>query len=149
MHAVRNIQENSLIQDSVKWTLLLDFINAFNSIDREVMLSEVRTRLPGLSAWLQYCFSSPSSLLFGVHQIESCCGVQQGDPFGPLVFALTHHPIIQRITKQVPNLLANVWYMDDGRLCMLCGAAEDLQSILAIIEELGSYRELYLKGRGT
>ena len=45
------------------------------------------------------------------------CGVQQGDPLGPLGFALALHPIIERIQAEVPGLLANAWYLDDGTLC--------------------------------
>ena len=66
VHALRNTQENVSIQDSDKWVLLLDFANPFNSIDREIMLSEVQSRLPGLSAWFQFCYSNPSSFLFGI-----------------------------------------------------------------------------------
>ena len=33
-----------------KWTLLLDFTNAFNSIDRSQMFEEVRSQVPALSA---------------------------------------------------------------------------------------------------
>ena len=38
--------------DNDRWTLLLDFSNAFNSINREAMFREFRRRLPGLSAWM-------------------------------------------------------------------------------------------------
>ena len=123
IHALRNTQKNVSTQDSDKWVLLLDFANAFNSIDREIMQSEVQSRLPGLSAWFQFCYSNPSSLLFGTHTLDSCCGLHQGDPLGPLGFALTLHPIIERIAMEVPHLLANVWYMDDG---ILCGSGDDL-----------------------
>ena len=43
--------------------------------------------------------------------------------------------------EEVPNLLANVWYLHEGTLC---GAAEDLQTALDIIEEMGPSRGLYL-----
>ena len=65
--ASRNTQENDSIQDSDKWVLLLDFANAFNSIDRGIILSEVQSCMPGLTAWFQFCYSNPSSLLFCTH----------------------------------------------------------------------------------
>ncbi|CAI8020295.1 hypothetical protein GBAR_LOCUS12142, partial [Geodia barretti] len=37
---------------------------------------------------------------------SSCCGVQQGDPLGPLAFALVLHPIIEKyqgVGPQPPN----------------------------------------------
>ena len=71
----------------------------------------------------------------------SCCGVQQGDPLGPLGFALALQPIVEKVKKKVPGLLINVWYLDDGTLC---GSAEDLLKALAIIEEEGPSRGLNL-----
>ena len=75
------------------------------------------------------------------HTILSCSGVQQGDPLGPLGFALTLHPILERIKQEVPDLLLNSWYLDDGTLC---GSIADLCAALAIIEEDGPARGLFL-----
>ena len=33
----------------LKWTLLLDFSNAFNNVRRESMFQEVRARIPSVS----------------------------------------------------------------------------------------------------
>ena len=60
--------------------------------------------------------------------IHSCCGVQQGDPLGPLGFALTLHPIVERIKAEVPDLLLNALYLDDG---MLVGFSVDLIEVHA------------------
>lgn len=54
----------------------LDFRNAFNTIDRIVVLREARTQFPALVRW------APSTLRFGQEQLLSCAGVQQGDPLG-------------------------------------------------------------------
>ena len=51
------------------------------------------------------------------------------------------HPIVERIKREVPNLLVNVWYLDDGTLC---GSPEDLVKALSIIEEDGPARGLIL-----
>ena len=42
---------------------------------------------------------------------------------------------------EVPHLLANVWYMDDG---ILCGSGDDLLKALDIGEEIGPSRGLQL-----
>ena len=126
------------------WSLLLDFSNAFNCIDREVMFAETRIHIPTLSAWMESCYSCQPFLLLGKESIRSCCGVQQGDPLGPLGFALTLHPLIKKIKAEVPGLSLNAWYLDDGTLM---GCPQDLASALHIIERDGPSLGLHLNRR--
>ena len=51
------------------------------------------------------------------------------------------HPMVQKIREQVPGLIINAWYLDDG---ILCGSPDDLAHALAIIESDGPYHGLYL-----
>ena len=141
VHAVNRVQEDPNTSPERKWTLLLDFSNAFNSIDRGKMFEEVRARIPSMAAWLECCYGAQPLLHLGEHTILSKCGVQQGDPLGPLAFALALHPIVERINREVPGLNINAWYLDDGTLC---GSAEDLSAALAIVEEDGPARGLHL-----
>ena len=134
VHSV-NLLTDSDIHSLSKHCLLIDFTNAFNCIDRPYLFQEVSTRLPSLSPWVQFCYGSQSNLLFGEHTIFSSCGLQQGNPLGPLLFSLLLHPLVKQIAQDVPGLLLNGWYLDDG---VLCGSPEDLCSALAIIEEAGS-----------
>ena len=106
-----------------------------------MIFKEARSRIPSLSTWLEFCYSHPSLLHFGDHTINSICGVQQDDPLGPLGFALTLHPIIENVKSEVPGLLANFWYLDDGTVC---GSPDDLNLALSIIEELTLTRGLSL-----
>ena len=46
------------------------------------------------------------------HIIESCAGVQQGDPLGPLYFCCGIMALVNDI--QALNPVYNKWYMDDG-----------------------------------
>ena len=63
------------------------------------------------------CYGTQPLLHLGDWTIRSRNGVQQGDPLGPLGFALALHPIIEKIREEVPDLKINVWYLDDGTLC--------------------------------
>jgi hypothetical protein len=96
----------------------LDFANAFNTVNRQTFLTEVRNRLPGLAPWVEYCYSSPSKLVFGSHTISSETGVQQGDPLGPLLFSLALQPILAELAGlRAPGGLELVYsYLDD--LCL-------------------------------
>ena len=53
---------------------------------------------------------------------------------GPLGFPLALQPIVDRIKHEVPGLLVNAWYLDDGTLC---GSLDDLAAALSIIESEG------------
>ena len=138
---MNHIQDDPSLASEVKWTLLPDFSNAFNSVDCGWIFEEVRNRVPSLSAWFESCYGAQPHLLLGKHIIHSCCGVQQGDPLGPLGFALALQPVLEWIRREVPGLLLNAWYLDDGTLCR---AADDLRSALAINEEDGPPRGLFL-----
>ena len=122
-----------------RWTLL-DFSNAFNSVGQEAMFAEFRERIPSLSVWMESCYSCQPHLL-SKETIRSCCGVQQGDPLGPLGFALTLHPIVERIQAEVPGLYLNAWYLDDGTLARF---PEDLAAALNIVERDGPAVRLHL-----
>ena len=132
VHATSHLM--SSLPNKQRWSMQLDFINAFNNINREAMYAEVRHHLPGLSAWMEACYSCQPLLHLGTNSIHSCCGVQQGDPLGPLGFALTLHPIVEHIKAEVPTLALNAWYLDDG---ILVGSPEDLLAALRIVETAG------------
>ena len=105
VHATSQLM--SSLPDEERWTLQLDFTNAFNNISREAMFVEFRRHLLGLSAWMESCYSCQPLLYLGKDSIRSCCGVQQGDLLGPLGFVLTLHPIIERIKVEVPTFALN------------------------------------------
>ena len=95
VHTVNHLMTS--LPDNKQLTLELDFSNAFNQISREAMLAKFHQHLPGLSAWMESCYTCQPILHLGEETILSCCGVQQGDPLGPLGFALTLHPLVEHI----------------------------------------------------
>ena len=96
----------------------LDFSNAFNTVDRECFMREVRSKMPGLAPWVDYCYARPSKLVLGASTIASENGVQQGDPLGPLLFSLALQPVLQELANsRAPGGLELVYsYLDD--LCL-------------------------------
>ena len=141
VHSVASLQEDPNIPLESRCSLLVDFSNAFNSVDRGCMFQEVRSRIPSMAAWVESCYGSQPLLYLGDDKIFSSCGVQQGDPLGLLCFALTLHPVVEQIKREVPGLLINAWYLDDGTLC---GSPRDICSALTIIESHGPSRGLLL-----
>ncbi|GKF23497.1 putative reverse transcriptase domain-containing protein, partial [Tanacetum coccineum] len=95
--------------------LLVDFKNAFNLVDRKVMLREVRLRCPSISRWVEFCYSNPARLYYGEHTLWSSQGVQQGDLLGPLLFSLVLHPLICKIRDSF-SLSLHAWYLDDDTI---------------------------------
>ena len=141
VHSVVSLQEDPNIPPESRCSLLVDFSNAFNSVDRGCMFQEVRSRIPSMAAWVESCYGSQPLLYLGDDKIFRSCGVQQDDPLGPLCFAPTLHPVVEQIKMEVPGLLINAWYLDDGTLC---GSCSDIYSALTIIESQGPSRGLLL-----
>ncbi|GKB42875.1 hypothetical protein Tco_0887817 [Tanacetum coccineum] len=68
LHAVNRLVEDR--GDDVGLSMLLvDFQNAFNLVDRTVMLEEVHRRCPAISRWVEFCYSSPTRLYYGEHSL--------------------------------------------------------------------------------
>nr|GEY72895.1 putative reverse transcriptase domain-containing protein [Tanacetum cinerariifolium] len=59
--------------------------------------------------------------------------IRQGDPLGPLLFAVILHPLLHNI-KDSCKLLLHAWYLDDGTVI---GDSEDVVRVLDIIKVSG------------
>ena len=73
--------------------------------------------------------------------ILSCQGVQQGCPLAPLLFATVLQKLVNEIKTTAPQLLLNLWYLDDGHPAV---DARDVRLVLDILQEKGSELGLHL-----
>ena len=95
--------------------LKIDFTNAFNSVDRQMCINEVKSNLPCIYNWVVYFYGIESILDYDGFTIQSSCGVQQSDTLGPLLFALTLNTLVAKINASC-SLALHVWFFDDGTL---------------------------------
>ena len=83
--------------DAGKVAISVDVSNAFNIVLRTAVLRAVRVHFPSLAPWVDCCYRHSSTLFTGsddaaLQIIPSTRGVQQGDPLGPVLFALAVQP---------------------------------------------------------
>jgi hypothetical protein len=125
-HAIRI----ALAADPSLLVLQLDFRNAFNTVDRNVIYQQLEQHFPHLIPYFLSHYGVPSRLAEngGTALLWSETGVQQGDPLGPFFFSLA----LQAVRGgAVPlKLLLDLAYLDD---IVLCGSAADVAQRLAHI----------------
>ena len=110
-----------LADDELKKTkalLKVDIKNAFNSADRSAILRAVLEHFPTLAGYVQCAYGDLTSLYFGETPIDSACGVQQGDPLGPLLFSLVLIVLNDKVKEALKRagvaIQIDGWYLDDG-----------------------------------
>jgi hypothetical protein len=112
----------------------LDISDAFGSVRRDAFLRQVAALVPGLLPWVQYCYTQPATLFLGSMTLFSTTGVQQGDPLGPLLFALALHPVLLAVHRAHPTVTQG-WLLDDGGLM---GRTTHVAPAVALFSELAA-----------
>ena len=96
------------------------------------MLEETRKRLPALSSWAEAAYGGSAYRYFRGRRFVCSTGTIQGDPVAGILFGIALLPTQERISREVPTLLANTWIHDDGTIC---GSIRDLPKVIKILEE--------------
>ena len=134
IHTVRELADR--MQHSEDFVIFkIDFENAFNFVSRVIFIEEVGRLFPEFLPWAQACYACQPVLIHPLGSILSKAGVQQGDPLGPLFFSLVLQIIINKIKRAVPDLLLNLWYLDDG---VLAGSVKSVARAFELIHNEGA-----------
>ena len=106
VHAMRSLFED----DGVEAMLLVDASNAFNSLNREAAIRNVRVYCPILAPMLTNTYRTPSRLFIDGDHILSQEGTTQGDPLAMAMYAIGTLPLIHKLQADVTQ----AWYADDA-----------------------------------
>jgi hypothetical protein len=90
-------------------TVQLDWRNAFNTVSRDAMLKAIAQRAPALLPFAAWMYKQPGRLLIAGapsdnNMLQSERGVRQGDPCGPLFFALTLQGPLEQVQERIPDI---------------------------------------------
>ena len=97
-HAARHYLNSNLKN---KVFLKLDIKNAFNCINRDIILQKVKENIPSLYNLMWQAYSRPSHLFYRNEILSSATGIQQGDPGGPALFSLGLDHIIKKLKCEI------------------------------------------------
>ena len=109
VHTVRSLFQSN----ETEALLLVDASNAFNSLNRQTALHNIKRLCPSLATVLINTYRAPSELYVNGDALLSCEGTTQGDPLAMPMYALATIPLIRKLKESV-NEVNQVWYADDA-----------------------------------
>ena len=110
--------------------LSVDAKNAFNVLNRKVMLHTIQILCPSFATCVLNYYRSDADLFVGGETMRSCEGTTQGDPLSMAIYALATLPLIGKAYLSAPDA-TQTWFADDagagGRLLDLLNWWETLR----------------------
>ena len=100
VHAMRHIFDD----ESTEAVLLVDASNAFNSVNRNLFLHNIKIICPVIATFVNNCYASESRLFVaGGGELKSREGTTQGDPVAMATYAIATIPLILTLLEFSQN----------------------------------------------
>ena len=129
----------TLSEENTEAVLLIDAENAFNSINRKVMLHNMKFLCPLISTYISNCYAAPARLLiFGGGERLFKEGTTQGDPTSMGTYALGILPMLHSLLHFVLTSdlqTREVAFVDD---LTIAGKLADIKSFWDKLPTIGS-----------
>ena len=107
VHAMRQVFESS----ETEAIILVDATNAFNSLNRQTALRNIRLLCPALSKVLINTYRDDVRLYINGETMLSQEGTTQGDPLAMAMYAIAVNPLIHRLKQDTTK---QIWFADDA-----------------------------------
>ena len=110
-HAMRDI----FAEEETDAVLLVDATNAFNCLNRQALLHNIKYLCPTLATYVRNCYGTPARLFVaGGAEISSSEGTTQGDPVAMPAYGVGILPLLSKIKPtSEPEKMKHVAYADD------------------------------------
>ena len=139
VHAMRDLARQAKKEGWI--ILLLDFKNAFNTVNRNLMLRLIAAHCPELTNLVRWLYElEPHLVTGGGDTVRSSTGTQQGCTLSNPLFALVMEYIAKKLI--IDGLKVKQFYWDDTALV---GTPEAVCKALEIIRSLSTETGLDLK----
>ena len=99
-----------LYEGDIEGVLLVDATNAFNSLNRRVMLYNIQCLCPSFATCVLNCYRSDAELFVGGETLHSAEGTTQGDPLSMAIYALGTLPLVRLAQAKATQ----AWFADDA-----------------------------------
>ena len=101
-------------EQNVQGVLLVDAFSAFNTINRQVALNNIKSICPPIHQILVNTYQAPiRCIIYGDGEISSSEGTTQGDPLAMAMYALAVKLLIGKLQYNAPAV-KQVWYVGAG-----------------------------------
>ena len=103
--------------------LLVDASNAFNALNRQVALRNIRALCPSIATAVINTYRNDAELFVDGSTLLSQEGTTQGDPLAMPMYALALLPLIEKINPD--SSVVQTWYADDASAAGRIGKLRD------------------------
>jgi hypothetical protein len=116
------LQIDTMLAAHPDWCVLrVDARNAFNTVSRAAILGELARAFPELLPLAGQFYIRSGRLHFRGEDgrtvtLGSVTGAQQGDPLGPMLYALAIHPVLREVARRYRGVALVLGLLDDIHL---------------------------------